>query len=53
MSKKDKAVEAIRNAIHENCKDMTPRDFQDVLEEIDADIEGHIGAIKEEAEEAE
>jgi hypothetical protein len=46
----EKAVEALRNTLHEECKDMPPEQFKEVLEEFSADIEGHLEGLKEEAE---
>jgi len=46
-----KVVEAFRKLLHHHCKDMPPDEYREVLEEISADIEGHLDALKEEAEE--
>lgn len=42
-------VEIVRNALHRAGKDLQPEDWKAVLEEIGADIDGHLEAIKEES----
>jgi hypothetical protein len=52
MTKLVRAVENVRDVIHENCKDMSPSDFKAVLEELSCDIEGQLGALNEESDDA-
>lgn len=47
------AIEAIRDKMHDECKALKPAQFKEVLEEISADIDGHLEALKEEGEEEE
>jgi hypothetical protein len=42
------AVEAVRETLHHECKDMSPKDYLAVLEELAADIDGNIDAVKDE-----
>jgi hypothetical protein len=44
-------VEAVRDTLHEQCKDMRPVEYKEVLEELLTDIEGNLEALKEENEE--
>jgi hypothetical protein len=44
------AVEAVRDTLHEQCKDMRPVEYKEVLEELLTDIEGNLEALKEENE---
>lgn len=41
-------VEIVRNALHEAGKDLSPADWKALLEEIGADIDGHLDAVREE-----
>ena len=45
------AVEAVRDTLHEQCKDMRLVEYKEVLEELLTDIEGNLEALKEENEE--
>lgn len=45
------AIEAIRDKMHDECKDLQPAQFKEVLVEISADIDGHLESLKEEGEE--
>jgi len=47
---KEAAVEAVRETLHQRCKDMSPADFREVLETVQADIEAHLEALAEESE---
>ncbi len=44
------ALEAVRNALHDAGKDLSPSEWKELLEELNADIDGHLDAIREEAE---
>lgn len=41
----------VRDALHEASKDLPPEQWKELLEELGADIDGHLDAIREEAEE--
>ncbi len=47
MSYKKKPLDAVRDALHEAGKDMNPSQWRELLEELGADIEGHLDAIRE------
>ena len=52
MNKKlSERVDQVREALDEAGRDLSPEDWKELLEEIAADIEGHLDAIREEAEE--
>jgi len=44
------ALEKVRAALHDAGKDMPPDEWKSLLEELSADIECHLDAIREEAE---
>lgn len=48
VSAEKAAVEVVRDALHEQCKAMSPDQFRRVLEELQGDIEGHLTALQEE-----
>ena len=48
MNKLDKRIEQVREALHEAGHGLSVPDWKKLLEEIAADIEGHLDAIKEE-----
>lgn len=50
MRKINKHLEAIREELHRQGKDLPPDEWKELLEELQADIEGHLGAIEDEAE---
>ena len=43
-----KAIRAIQDTLHEQCKDLGPEDYMQVLDFIGADIDGSIDALREE-----
>lgn len=42
-------VDQVRDAIHEAGNDLSPEEWKEVLEELGADIDSHLDAIREEA----
>lgn len=42
----DSRLEKVREALHEAGKYLSPRDWLDLLEELSADIDGHIDAAR-------
>ena len=42
-------IEKVRDALDDAGKGLSPEEWKDLLEEISADIEGHLDAIQEEA----
>lgn len=40
-------IEKVRNALHDAGKDLSPDEWKTLLEEIGADIDGHLDAIEE------
>ena len=46
--KVDAAVKAIRDVMFLKCRDLGPERYMQVLEEIGADVDGGIDALKEE-----
>lgn len=40
------ALEAIRNCIHDRCKDLAPEEFMLVIANLLLDISAHVGAGK-------
>lgn len=43
------ALEKVRNVLHDVGKNMKPAEWKELLEELEADITGHLDAIREEA----
>lgn len=43
-------LDHVRDALHQAGKDLPPADWKALLEELDADIDGHLDAISEEGE---
>lgn len=48
MNKIDKRIEQVREALHAAGHGLPAADWKKLLEEIAADIEGHLDAIREE-----
>ncbi len=48
MNKLDRRIEQVREALHEAGHGLPVADWKNLLEEIAADIEGHLDAIREE-----
>jgi len=48
MNKLEKRIEQVREALHEAGHGLPVADWKELLEEIHADIEGHLEAIREE-----
>ncbi len=46
-----KALETVRNALHDAGKDLSPAEWKELLQELSADIDGHLDAVREEAKE--
>lgn len=46
------AIDSIRDAIHEQVKDMPPDQYKEFLEELLTDTEASLGSLKEEQEDA-
>jgi hypothetical protein len=44
----DKAVNAVRDALHAACKDMPPSEYKQVLEELSSDLTGNLDALRDE-----
>jgi hypothetical protein len=44
----EKAITAVRDALHEACKDLAPADYKQVLEALEGDIDGNLDALKDE-----
>lgn len=42
------AVNVMRDRLHDLCKDMSPKQYYEVLQELRADMEGNMDALKEE-----
>lgn len=40
----------VRDALHEAGQELLPDDWKSLLEELGADVDGHLDAIREEAE---
>lgn len=52
MSEKvEKRIERLRDALDSTGRDLSPTEWKELLEVIEADIQGHLEAIKEEAAE--
>ena len=42
-------LESVRRALHEAGKNLSPADWKALLEELHADITGHLDAVEEES----
>lgn len=49
--KVENKLNMVRNCLANAGKNLSPADWKELLEELGADIEGHLDAIREEAEE--
>lgn len=43
-------IEKVRDVLNDVGKDLSPSEWKELLEEIGADIDGHLDAIREEEE---
>ena len=43
-----KAVQAVRDELAQQGRDMSPADWKELLEEVLTDVEGYLDAVKEE-----
>jgi hypothetical protein len=48
MAKINVPLEAVRDELHNQGKNLKPSEWKELLEELQADIVGHLDAIKEE-----
>lgn len=48
MIKIDDALNAVRDVLHDKCKDMSPTDYKQVLEGLSSDLEGNLDALRDE-----
>jgi hypothetical protein len=43
-----RAIDRIRDVLHEQTKDMKPEEYKELLEELAADIDGNLEALLDE-----
>ena len=48
ISRSEVALAAIRDAMHENCKDLTTIEYREVLDVMQADLAGNLETLDEE-----
>jgi hypothetical protein len=48
MTKVQKAIDAVRDALHNACETMSPFEYKRVLEELSGDLDGNLEALRDE-----